>query len=241
MSIFDNKIKLKLSSIVFFALLLLLIVVIIIYIMIKDPSSMWGALLGSLAAGLLVALIQYIIVWRDYAESEKLKELKLVEVLYSRSDKTQYEQYIRSANRELDVMGVTGVRLFRDFADTSIGAPNGASVLVSALEKGVKVRLLLPNEAYVPQDKINAFNEVKQKYFELKKHHANLELRYFNHTPAHSIFRIDDTCIIGPVFPNLESRNTPALRLMRSSPVALKYLDYFDEEWAAAKEDMKDA
>lgn len=47
---------------------------------------------------------------------------------------------------------------------------------------------------------------------------------------------MDDTCIIGPVFPDLESRNTPALRLRSSSPMAIPYLDYFESEWEKAKE-----
>ena len=74
---------------------------------------------------------------------------------------------------------------------------------------------------------------MKAKKKELR-HYQNLEIRYFSHTAAHSIFRIDDTCIIGPVFPELESKNTPALHVMKSSPMALNYMDYFDSEWEKA-------
>ena len=66
--------------------------------------------------------------------------------------------------------------------------------------------------------------------------HSIFLIRYFEHKAAHSIFRIDDTCIIGPIFPEIESRNTPALHVMSSSPMAINYLDYFDSEWDQAKE-----
>ena len=70
-----------------------------------------------------------------------------------------------------------------------------------------------------------------------KKYPHNIDIRYFNHTAAHSIFRVDDTCIIGPVFPELESKYTPALHVMNSSPVALNYMDYFESEWNQATQE----
>ena len=74
---------------------------------------------------------------------------------------------------------------------------------------------------------------MKSRIEELHKYN-NLEVRYFNHTAAHSIFRIDDTCIIGPIFPELESRNTSAMHLKNNSPVALQYMGYFSSEWEQA-------
>lgn len=193
-----------------------------------------GALFGSFAAGLIVAIIQYLIAWQDYIQTEKLKKLKLKEVLYNRTTRSQYEEYIRNTNRRLDLMGVTAVRFFNDFADTSVGAPDNAIVLLQALERGVHVRVLLPTDEFLPEAKRIDSAKVKTKYKELTQRYQNIEIRYFGHTAAHSIFRIDDSCIIGPVFPLLESRNTPALHVMNSSPMALNYLDYFESEWNQA-------
>ncbi|MBQ5980623.1 MAG: hypothetical protein IJL54_00430 [Prevotella sp.] len=199
-----------------------------------NPSGLWGALFGSFAAGLIVAIIQYLIAWQDYIQTEKLKKLKLKEVLYNRTTRSQYEEYIRNTNRRLDLMGVTAVRFFNDFADTSVGAPDNAIVLLQALERGVHVRVLLPTDEFLPEAKRIDSAKVKTKYKELTQRYQNIEIRYFGHTAAHSIFRIDDSCIIGPVFPLLESRNTPALHVMNSSPMALNYLDYFESEWNQA-------
>ena len=161
-------------------------------------------------------------------------KIKLKEVLYNRAKRSQYEEFIKNTNRELDLMGVTAVRFFNDFADTSIGAPENATVLLQALERGVHVRVLLPTDEFLPETKKNDSQKVRNKYKELTQRYQNIEIRYFCHTAAHSIFRIDDTCIIGPVFPLLESRNTPALHLMSSSPMALNYLNYFESEWNQA-------
>ena len=235
MGIFGTKISFSMSKVIFIVLCILLVVAIVVYCLIDNPGNLWGAVFGSLIAGVLVAIIQFLISWQEYQETEKLKELKLVEVLYNRRAKEQYCEYIKSATRELDVMGSTAVRLFRDFADTTKGAPENSRVLLLAMDRGVKVRILLPSEEFLPNDeKRQDAKEVKAKRKEIN--HENLEIRYYEHKAAHSIFRIDDTCIIGPIFPDIESRNTPALHVMSSSPMAINYLDYFDSEWNQAKE-----
>lgn len=235
MKVFEQKFKIRVSKLILIALCILLIVSIIVYFLINGPGTMCGAIFGSMIAGIIVAIIQYCIAWQDYNQTEKLKELKLVEVLYNRRTKEQYCEYIKSATKTLDVMGSTAVRLFRDFADTTKGAPENSRVLLLAMDRGVKVRILLPSEEYLPNDeKRQDAKEVKSRRNEIN--HKNLEIRYFEHKAAHSIFRIDDTCIIGPIFPDIESRNTPALHVMSSSPMAINYLDYFDSEWNRAKE-----
>ncbi len=234
MVIFGKSVKMTISMIILVVLIVLLIVTMIIYCRMDNPSGLWGALFGSLAAGLIVAIIQYLIALQDYIQTEKLKKIKLIEVLYNRATRSQYEEYIRNTNRILDLMGVTAVRFFNDFADTSVGAPDNATVLLQALERGVHVRVLLPTDEFLPEAKRIDSAKVKTKYMELTQRYQNIEIRYFGHTAAHSIFRIDDSCIIGPVFPLLESRNTPALHLMTSSPMALNYLDYFESEWNQA-------
>ena len=133
-------------------------------------------------------------------------------------------------------MGVTTVRFFNHFADTNTAASEGAKVLLNAMDRNVKVRVLLPLEDFLPNEmKRQDASRVRAQYDELKnKYPQNIEIRYFSHTATHSIFRIDDTCIIGPVFPELESKYTPALHVMTSSPMALNYMDYFESEWNQA-------
>lgn len=234
MSLFRKSIKITMSTIVLIVLIVLLIVSIYLYSLTGNTDSLCGVIFGGLASGLIVAIIQFIIAWQDYKQTEILKELKLIKVMYNRASREQYEDYIRSTNRELDVMGVTAVRFFNDFADTSKGAPDNATVLIKALERGVNVRVLVASDIYLPDTKKADYEKVKAKYLELAERYSNLKVQYYNHTPTHSIFRMDDDCVIGPVFPNLESRNTPALHVKRSSPMALNYMDYFETEWREA-------
>lgn len=234
MGIFGKSSRISYSAIIIIILALCTICTLCAYWFIDDLDDRWGAFLGSLAAGLIVAIIQFLIAWQDYVQTNKLKELKLIEVLYNRASRNKYADYIKNCNRNLDVMGVTAVRFFNDFADTSSGAPENATVLLKALARNVKVRILLPSDDFLPDSKKIDSARVKAKYKELYQYH-NLQIRYFSHTASHSIFRIDDTCIIGPVFPELESRNTPALHVMKSSPMALNYMDYFNSEWDKAK------
>ena len=234
MGIFDKSYRITSSVIIVVVLTILTVVTLCTYWYIDCPSSKWGALFGSLTAGLIVAVIQFFTAWQEYKETEKQKRLKLMEFLYKRAERDKYAEYIKSCNRELDVMGVTAVRFFNDFADTSNGAPDNAKVLLQALDRRVVVRVLLPAEEYLPNDKKADYARVRAKCRELQKY-QNLQVRYFNHPAAHSIFNIDDTSIIGPVFPELESRNTPALHVMKSSPMALNYLDYFNAEWNSAQ------
>lgn len=235
MKVFELKFKIRVSKLILVALCILLVVSLIVYFLINDPGTMWGAIFGSLIAGIIVAIIQYCIALQDYNQTEKLKELELIEILYNRDTRDRYEAYIKSACSNIDVMGVTASRFFSHFADLDTNASERAKVLLYALEQGVQVRILLPLEKYLPnEEKKNAARIVKGKFEELASRYDNIKLRYFDHLPAHSIFRIDDTCIVGPVFPEVESKYTPALRLKNTSPVARKYIAYFDSEWENA-------
>ena len=57
MKLFEQKFKIRVSKLILIALCILLIVAIIIYFFINDPGTMWGAIFGSLIAGIIVAII----------------------------------------------------------------------------------------------------------------------------------------------------------------------------------------
>lgn len=236
MEIYDKSVRVSLSLVATFLLVILIVISLYIFWRAGDDEGKMAGLTGSLAAGLIVAIIQFVLGWLDYAQTKELKKLKLIEILYNRDSRDKYESYIKNSKRNIDVMGVTAVRFFNHFADTDHAASEGAKVLLNAMDRNVKVRVLLPLEKHLPNEiKRQDASRIRVQYGELKKKYPhNLEIRYFNHTAAHSIFRIDDTCIIGPVFPELESKYTPALHLMSSSPMALNYLNYFESEWNQA-------
>lgn len=227
------KIKFKISaSVIIFILLLLLTIFVGYKYFTTEVTDKWSAVFGSLAAGLVVAIIQFIIAWRDYELTEKIAKLKLKEILYRRNNREFYADYIKRANQNISIMGVTAIRFFNDFADNTPNAAESSKVLFVALSNGVHVRILLPDTDFIDEtSKKQDIERVKQKVIEIKQKYSNLELKFFNHIPSHSIFSVDETCIVGPVFPYLESKNTPALYLENSSPIAIEYLKYFETEW----------
>lgn len=231
MKIFTKSLKVNATVIILVCLVIATVVFGLVFWNSANTKIM--AIFGSLFAGIIVAIIQFIIAWQDYNQTEKLKELELIKVLYNRDSRTFYEEYIKGAKREIKMMGVTASRFFNDFADDSPNATSNAKVLLDALQRNVKVRILLPESDYVDGNKKGDVGKVKQivKALNSKYPEYSLEVKHFNHVPAHSIFNVDDKCIVGPVFPELESKYTPALYLRNSSPLAYKYLAYFDKEW----------
>lgn len=236
MNIFKTSIKLSITFVILICIVFAIIIVSILFFS-GDHQSALGTVLGSLLAGLIVALIQFLIAWEDYQQTEKLKKLQLIKIMYNRDERKFYESYIKNSKEEIKMMGVTAKRFFDDFADISQNAPSNAKVLLDALSSGVKVRILLPKPEYIAKNKANDVDYVKQKASALKGYNQdyNLEVKYFSHIPAHSIFCVDDECIVGPVFLEIESKYTPALHLKNKSPFAEKYLRYFDTEWNNAE------
>ena len=234
---FDRLISIKRGKVIAF-ILVVAVIACFICSYICGISSYLGAITGSAGAGLLVALIQLFIDWDDQREIAKLKALHLVKIMFDRDQRDEYAEFIKSAHKHLDLMGVSASRFFSHFADLSRGARDDAKVLLTALDKGVIVRILLPGKEFLEESKHASFEQVKALLPEIRSRipNANISIKYFSHVPTHSIFRVDDECVVGPIFPKLESKNTPAMRLKSKSVYAQKYLDYFEEEWEQANE-----
>jgi lipopolysaccharide export LptBFGC system permease protein LptF len=234
--IFKSSVKARLSTIIFFVLIALIVGMGYWYS--KEEDAKLLAILGSLVAGIIVALIQFLIAWQDYSATEKLKQLQIKKVLLDRDKRDFYENYINSAKKNIDMMGVTGSRFMDHFANNDENAPSNSKVLLGAMGKGVKVRILMPDNEFLFTDEERR-NETttREKYRNIREIFPNnFEVRYFKHVPAHSIFLVDDECILGPIFPMVSSKFTPALYLKSKSPFAEKYLDYFNSEWTNADE-----
>lgn len=236
MNIFKQNIKIRITTVIIVSLIVAIIIFSILYV--KSSDTKISAILGSLIAGLIVAIIQFLIAWQDYKQTEKLKELDLIEILFDRDNRTFYEEYINNSKRKIDMMGVTASRFFKDFADDSPNATSNAKVLINALKRNVKVRVLLPDAEFVDENKKQDVIMVKSQVTAIKMNYPNcfLDVKYFKHVAAHSVFNVDDKCIVGPVFPEVESKYTPALFLRNSSPLAHKYLKYFEYEWNKAEQ-----
>ena len=156
--------------------------------------------------------------------------MRVIGIRADRDDRKYYFEKIKNAKKSIDVMGVTGNRFINHFSD--FDGREESKVLIRALEQGVLVRMLLPKLQYLENDKQRQDAQHSFEVFnKLKQHSGNFDFKYFEHTPAHSIFIIDKECIVGPVFPTVSSKDTPSIHLYTDSPFAEKYTTYFESEW----------
>lgn len=236
MKIFECYKRIYVAKLVLIILILLTLGVTICFFLCDDYKI--GTLLGSLCAGLFVAFIQYIISYQDYTRNEIFCKLHIIKLFDNRNKKEEYYQYITTASHEIKIMGSTAVRFFRDFCVTDASASDDEKVIITKLSQGVRIMILLPSKNYLSSEKHNDYDYVKKKIGEIKQYYpnVNLNVKYFEHAASHSIFMVDDSCIVGPIFPNLESKYTFSQQVHNISELAKSYLKYFDEEWKTAHE-----
>lgn len=235
-NIFKKIVKIKLSIIILFFLIISLLTTSYFYFSLPHDENTvkLEAVLASLSAGIFVAVIQFLLSWQSYRAHEKITTLGVKEILLTRDDRQFYENYLKGASKEIDMMGTTGQRFLNDFADQEGNASKGARILLDILKRGVKVRILMPKKKYLSAEDQNKAEIANRQLIELEKEFIGFEYRYYDHLPAHGMFRVDCENIVGPIFPNGTSKNTPAIHLENNSPYGNKYHEYFNLEWEKA-------
>jgi len=196
-----------------------------------DPKD--AALVAGLTTGLVIFVVQFLLSWNDHLAYEKFHALRIEKILDHREDRQFYEELIKASQSKVDVMGVTASRLLEHFADTKSERPE-TRVLIDALERGVEVRILVASERYLAgNEKLNCKKSASM-LSSISNPNNKFQYRYFKHSPAHSVVVVDDKCIVGPVFPDIPSKYTPAIYLSVHSRFAKKYLVYLESEWDKA-------
>lgn len=229
----------KITKIAVVISVLVFIVIGCLYYYFKSPSdSKLSVIISGVCSSLLVAIIQLIIEYEDFKRNEIFSQLKLKRIMSDRNEIEFYRNYIKEAKTQIDIMGVTSSRFFNDFAELKPEAPEKNKILLSRLVVGVSVRILLPSDDFLSAEKVDAIRGVQRKLSEIRKEYPNCSfaIKRFDHKPYHSIFRVDDSCIVGPIFPEKESRYTTSLHLENSSELAKFYLNHFEKEWESAHE-----
>jgi hypothetical protein len=231
MKFFDTIIRIYLYKIVFGILLIASVVLGFEYYSVLNERT--AGLLGGLCAGLIVFLVQLVIQWNEHQDIEQIKKLGIRDIRHYREGKEYYANLIRGSRKEIWVLGNTAKRFLDDFANPS--RPDSQSLL-EALGRGVSVRILLPTVSYLPHDD-RALSEVSHASMKaLRAQFSNFEYRYFTHLPAHSIVRVDEECLVGPVFSHVKSKDSPAIHTTTASPFVEHYLKHFAKEWEMAHE-----
>jgi len=137
-------IKKNLSLLILWGFILISLIIGVIYFCYTTNPKL-GNILGGAFVGLLIATIQYLIIIDERIKLDKIKALKVKNVLFHRAEQGYYRGLIMEAKLEINVMGVTAIRLLQDFANSnSISTEN--KVIFEALNRNVNIRIILPTK-----------------------------------------------------------------------------------------------
>lgn len=189
-----------------------------------------------LTSGLIVALAQFLLSWFEFSTVDRIRSLRIKNVISTRDNEGYYRNLIEKSNSEIIVFGVTASRFLSDFSDPESKNPD-KKVLISALNRGVNIKILVSSKK---QLKSNSQIRKYETTIELKSkisHFKNFEFRYFDHEANTNIFLCDDDIIIGPIFSDVESKDTPSIHMNKGGALSEAYLEHFNKEWQKASED----
>lgn len=199
----------------------------------SSSSSFFPSLFSGVCSGVLILVVDK---WLDRAELKFLTSRDhIVGAIDGRENAKYYADLIDGAKREISFFGRTGYRLLTDFADTD-SRDIGKRVLLSALDRGVRVRFLIAHESCLDTKGIEDAASTAKLVAAIRSVNprANLEIHVYTFPPTFSYFRADDTIIFGVNFPNKKSRHTPSVIAESASVAAAAYVEFFDETWASS-------
>ena len=230
--IFHKTIRIYDFKIIMFVFVMGALLFLYLFLDEKDPKSY--SLYGGIAIGLIMAFIQLLLAWYEHKEVEEIKKLGIKKILPHRDDEKLYKGIIENANEEIIILGNTASRFFQDFADEK---RSDKRALLDAFSRKVKFKLLLPDPKFLNEpDDISKAAISKRRIIELSKKYPDLfECRYYDHIPYHNLVLADNECLVGPIFPDISSRHSPAIYSDTTSVFVESYLKYFDYEWEHAK------
>lgn len=189
-----------------------------------------------LVSGVAVLLFQFLVDNKRDKDLEDLENTRIKRVLDSRDKEDYYGALIAAANTEIVVFGVTANRFLTDFADVLHPEP-AKRVLISALDRGVEVRLLLCSRDYLAGEDDKAKHDSAATRIQgivEGKPTAKVQCRYYKHAPTLSMVVADSAFLVGPVFQGKESKHTSTIHAIAGGAFAKEYWDNFEREWKTA-------
>lgn len=221
----------KIINIIFIIIIFLISILSYLLFFNDISNSVKGSgIISGLLTGFIIAFCQIWLSWYEFRKIDEYNELKIQKILSDRKDSIYYGHLISNAKKEIKIQGVTALSFLEDFANENQNALEHKKVLIKALEGKVRVTILIADKSCLDNGDKRKADAAESKLKQLSSF-SNFEYGYYIHHPAHSIVIIDDECIVGPIFPNVGSRDTPAIHLKRDSHLAKYYEDYFNDEW----------
>lgn len=239
MKIINTWFKGKWVTPILISLLLLIGVFALLYEYTNDQKLL--GIISGLLTGFIVLVFQVLLSWVELRKMEKWDDLRIVDILARKDEREDYAKFISTARKKLWMLCVTAHSFLEDFADEQ-STRAGANVLVEALKNKVEVRFLIASPESLASDDDHHKNKAKMaesRLKELSAQFSNFKYAYFKRPPMHSILTVDDESIVGPIFPGVRSKNTPAIHLKNDSAFVKHYLEYFRNEWKEWSKDKE--
>lgn len=231
MNEFNATISVKYRYLVFGLIVVFLLVTLVPQFWLDQYPKILAVIAG-LFSGLVVWLAQVMFDFQKIKQIEEFRALKVKEILSGRGLADKYRPLIESSESRIWIQGVTGERLLADFAETASNAGNESKVLIAALKRNVEVKLLLADSHYLVGNDINKAATATAKLIDLLRgSNYNLHVKYYKHVPAHSVFLVDNDCLVGPIFEGQSSKHTPSIHMTNDSSLAKLYIINFEKEW----------
>lgn len=239
MSLFKSRLSIKTPwAIVFFAAFWISVFILASKLLtdktwLGPEGIVWLFSIGAVP-GLCVALAQFFLSWAEFAQMGRFQKLGVKNVLPTRDDATYYGKLIDQAKEQIVFVGGTGRRFFQDFADKN--SPRlEKKILMKALDRGVQVRVLVSTPDHLNDRQRDGLRAAQTRCIELTTEYPEcFEARTLKHPMTYSLVQVDKDVIVGPVFPDAESRNTPVVHFESNNAVAESYLADYDREWSNA-------
>jgi len=204
-------------------------------------DAFYAAMFSGVSTGLFVSIIQFIITWyehnnvkRLYSKIIEFEKMGISKILPHRDNEEAYRNRVANTKKMLLIMGHTANRFIDDFANMDTHRTEKKVLLSNLANRKYEVKILIPDREYIDDTKQNVFDDTLEKMRIIRARYNNFQVKYFQHTPTHSIFLFDNECLLGPIFPKLESKDTPTLQASSSSEFSEQYLEYFEDEWEKA-------
>jgi hypothetical protein len=226
---FERFIRVRLYKIVIGALLVATVICTVIYF-----TTNWlkiEPIMAGMVTGLIVALVKYLLDWNEHQEIETIKKLGIQRILPHRDDKIYYQRLLAGAEHDIVVLGNTALRFLDDFAHST---RTDSRALFEALGRGVQVRVLVPTPEYLPIEDRPRAEMANRRMAQIARESSNFQYRHFNHLPTHSLVKVDNECLFGPVFSFVKSKDSPTIHADADSALVVAYLQYFENEWTQA-------
>ncbi len=228
MRVYEKNIPLFTVIVIATCLVIALCSIVYFYSVDKKDQAI-EAILAGLISGGMIFIIQASMSAYEFQITDKYRRLGVTDILGNKKNREFYGNLILSTNTDIKMLGKTAADLLDDFANENSDNEISKALLV-AINKQKKVQFLLAHEDSLDDSHKAALKSVKPRLTLLQKN-ENFTVKYYDHIPAHSIFIVDNTCIVGPIFTGKSNRETPAVHLERHSQLAKHYEDYFDSEW----------